>query len=99
MTKRKIIWAPLSSKNFSKITDESLRKASGDTSSNEASPLKLLEHQKIVKSYISPDTPFHGVLLYHGLGSGKTCSAISIAEGLKQERKTVVFLPLSLIHI
>lgn len=96
MTKRKIIWAPLSSKNFSKITDESLRKASGDTSSNEASPLKLLEHQKIVKSYISPDTPFHGVLLYHGLGSGKTCSAISIAEGLKQERKTVVFLPGSL---
>ena len=26
-------------------------------------------------------TPYRGLLLYHGLGSGKTCTSIAIAEG------------------
>jgi len=43
----------------------------------------LLTHQQIVKDYINQYTPYRGVLLYHGLGSGKTCSSIGIAEGLK----------------
>ena len=95
MKKDKIIWAPLSSKNFSKVTDAALEQHAESEHDSE-DKIKLLKHQKIVKSYISPDTPFRGVLLYHGLGSGKTCSAISISEGLKHDRKTVVFLPGSL---
>ena len=44
---------------------------------------KLGHHQKFLKNYISPNTPYSGVLIYHGTGVGKTCSAISIAEGFK----------------
>ena len=29
---------------------------------------------------MNPDTPYDSLFLFHGLGSGKTCSAIAIAE-------------------
>ena len=42
-------------------------------------------HQEFLKNYISTATPYDSILLYHNLGSGKTCTAISIAEGLKEQ--------------
>ena len=45
---------------------------------------ELAPHQEFVKRFMNPETPYNGLLLYHGLGSGKTCSAIGIAE---QHRK------------
>jgi hypothetical protein len=56
----------------------------------------LLTHQKIVRDYINLYTPYRGLLLYHGLGSGKTCSSIAIAEGLKNSKKVIVMTPASL---
>ena len=44
---------------------------------------ELLPHQKLIQEYLNIYTPYRGLLLYHGLGSGKTCSSITIAEGLK----------------
>jgi hypothetical protein len=41
-------------------------------------------------------TPYRGLLLYHGLGSGKTCSSIAIAEGMKSGRKVIIMTPASL---
>ena len=46
-----------------------------------------MKHQKIVRAYMNPETPYRGILLYHGLGSGKTCSAIAITEQFKQDKK------------
>ena len=57
---------------------------------------KLLTHQKIVKDYLNLYTPYRGLLLYHGLGAGKTCSSIAIAEGMKTERPVVLMTPASL---
>jgi len=56
----------------------------------------LLTHQKIVKDYINLHTPYRGLLLFHGLGSGKTCSSIAIAEGMKHAKKVIVMTPASL---
>lgn len=56
----------------------------------------LQAHQKIISDYLSEYTPYRGLLLYHGLGSGKTCSSIAIAEGLKSSRQVFVFTPASL---
>jgi len=56
----------------------------------------LMTHQKIVRDYLANYTPYRGLLLYHGLGSGKTCSSIAIAEGLKQNKKIIVMTPASL---
>jgi hypothetical protein len=63
------------------------------TSSNSFS---LLTHQKIVRDYLNLYTPYRGLLLYHGLGSGKTASSIAIAEGMKSSKKILVMTPASL---
>jgi hypothetical protein len=47
----------------------------------------LNPHQHFVKSFINDDTPYNGVLLYHGMGSGKTCSAIGITEEYRKRNK------------
>jgi len=44
---------------------------------------ELNPHQEFVKRFISYATPYNGLLLYHGLGSGKTCSASSMTESLR----------------
>ena len=56
----------------------------------------LLAHQEIVRRYMNVHTPYRGLLLYHGLGSGKTCSSIAIAENMKQYKKIIVMCPASL---
>ena len=45
------------------------------------------EQQAILPNYISPNTPYKGVILMHGVGSGKTMSAIRIAEQFKDQVK------------
>lgn len=56
----------------------------------------LLTHQKIVRDYLNLYTPYRGLLLYHGLGSGKTCSSIALAEGMKSDKTIFVLTPASL---
>lgn len=56
----------------------------------------LLTHQKIVRDYLNLHTPYRGLLLYHGLGSGKTCTSIGIAEGMKSAKEIVIMTPASL---
>ena len=72
------------------ITCESLY--GGDDSASVA----LLTHQKIVRDYLNIYSPYRGLLLFHGLGSGKTCSSIAIAEGLKTFKRIIVMTPASL---
>ena len=64
----------------------------------EPTEFKLLLHQKIVRDYLNLYTPYRGLLLYHGLGSGKTCSSIAIAEGLKSNKNVIVLTPKSLLR-
>lgn len=53
--------------------------------------------QKFMSKYINPNTPYKGVLVYHQIGSGKTCTSIQIAEAWKKERNIIVVVPASLI--
>ena len=88
---------PMFSKYKKMLTDEA-RKSSCDDK-NESSgnnSFKLLVHQQVVRDYLNLYTPYRGLLLYHGLGSGKTCSSIAIAEGMKSERKVFVLTLASL---
>ena len=57
---------------------------------------ELFNHQKIVRDYLNTESPYRGLIIYHGLGVGKTCSSIAIAEGFKDERKIVVLLQKSI---
>ena len=54
-------------------------------------------HQKILTDYLTIQSPYRGLLVYHGLGSGKTCSSIAVAEGLiKAHPHVFVLTPASL---
>ena len=52
---------------------------------------KLFTQQKLVRDFFQLRSPYRGILLYHGLGVGKTCASIAIAEGMKDKRD-VIFL-------
>ena len=58
---------------------------------------KLQQSQKLVSSYINPKTRYKSLLVFHQIGSGKTCAAITIAEQWKKQRKILVLTPASLI--
>ena len=49
----------------------------------------LMVHQQIVRDYMNIYSPYRGLLLYHGLGAGKTCASIGIAEGLKENSSLI----------
>jgi len=48
---------------------------------------ELAPHQIFVRNFLSFLTPYNSLLLYHGLGTGKTCSAISVCEEMRQYMK------------
>jgi hypothetical protein len=75
-------------KNKESISCDSIGQSNADFS--------LLTHQKIVRDYMNLYTPYRGLLLDHGLGSGKTCTSIAVAEGMKDSRKIIVMTPKSL---
>jgi len=57
---------------------------------------QLLTHQKLVRDYLNLYTPYRGLLLYHNLGTGKSCTSIAIAEGMKSNKRVFVLTPASL---
>jgi Helicase conserved C-terminal domain len=50
---------------------------------------ELTPHQLFVKNFLSMQTPYNCLLLYHGLGTGKSCSSIGIAEEMRAYMKQV----------
>ena len=50
-------------------------------------PEDLMNHQKIIARYLSSHTPYNGALLFHAMGTGKTCSAIGAIEKNQGRRK------------
>ena len=81
---------------FDKYKKEIGLEALRETTCARSEEFSLMTHQKIVKDYLSLYTPYRGLLLYHGLGSGKTCTSIAIAEGLKTRNQIIVMTPASL---
>ena len=67
-----------------------------DSTAGEA--VEAFLYQKFIREYIRNAGPYRGILVYHGLGSGKTCSAIAAAEALygTSNKKIIVMTPFSL---
>lgn len=49
-------------------------------SSSSSSGFSLQSQQKFLRRVLSPDAPTRSLLMVHGTGTGKTCTAIQIAE-------------------
>jgi hypothetical protein len=96
-------------KIFKPYRNEILRKDNKPSCDDDGEKdFSLFTHQKIVREYLNLYSPYRGLLLYHGLGSGKTCSSIAIAEGfihlssiafaegITTPKKVIVLTPASL---
>ena len=79
----------LTNSELSEITNESLPPASIDAlktlrnqmcESTQQSGFKLQSQQRFLRRVLSPDSPLRNLLMIHGTGSGKSCSAIQVAE-------------------
>lgn len=57
----------------------------------------LLPQQAFLADYLYDNPNISGLLVYHEIGSGKTCTAITVAEKFKTQMKPIVILPASLI--
>jgi len=60
----------------------------------------LTSNQRFIKGFLSPETPYNGLLLFHSVGTGKSCSAISIAEQYHEiyQKKVLVILSSTLVE-
>lgn len=58
------------------ITDADFEKSACDPEGE----FELTAVQRFVGRFMSPECPYTSALLYHGVGVGKTCAAITIAE-------------------
>jgi len=57
----------------------------------ETTTFSLNSHQLFVRNFLSLNTPYNNLLLYHGLGTGKTCTSIAVAiEKIRYMRDTNV---------
>jgi superfamily II DNA or RNA helicase len=57
-----------------------LKRMREEQCSRESQDFKLQPVQRFLRRVLSPDSPTRGLLMVHGTGAGKTCSAIQIAE-------------------
>ena len=63
---------------------------------------KLQKQQTFLKNYINPITHYKNLLIFHGTGAGKTCSAISIAENhlnYDNTKKVILLAPGDTIYM
>jgi hypothetical protein len=74
--------------------DEAAPKA--DCTSVKADSVSLFPYQQFIKDYMQFASPYRGLLLYHGLGTGKSCSSIAAAEILGNHMNVVIMVPASL---
>lgn len=58
---------------------------------------KLKPLQIFLKNFISKNTLYNSILLFHGTGTGKTCSGVTIAENFNNN-KTIILCPTNIIQ-
>lgn len=97
MTNRRMFIQKLN-KLFESHAEELSKVNDADVSCEKRSTAEFetLTHQKVVTDYLNLYSPYRGLLIYHGLGSGKTCTSIAVAEGMKSEKQVIVLTPASL---
>jgi superfamily II DNA or RNA helicase len=64
---------------------------------------RLKPPQIFLKNFMSNNTIYNSILLFHGTGTGKTCSAITIAENFNNnykfiDKKTIILSPTNIIQ-
>ena len=64
--------------NFKKYKLPEIITKEGEDPCNVKTKLELRKYQEFLGKYIGPGSPYAEILIYHGLGSGKTATAINL---------------------
>lgn len=99
-TVRPLFWSMQNKKDFPKWVYETFKIHSSCDKKNDKknNKFKFSNEQKFIRDYLGHDSPYRGLLLYHGLGTGKTCAAIALSENLKDTRNIIIMLPATSLH-
>jgi len=63
---------------------------------------ELTPVQRFIGRFLSPQCPYQSALLFHGVGVGKTCAGITVAENYLQafpRRQVIIVAPRNIHHI
>lgn len=63
---------------------------------NALGSMTLFPQQRFVRDFMQAASPYAGLVLYHGLGVGKSCAAVAALAALESVYRAVVLLPASL---
>jgi hypothetical protein len=61
-------------------SSDTLQDLRNDMCNNGKDEFQLQSHQRFLRRVLSPDSPSRSLLMVHGTGVGKTCTAIQVAE-------------------
>ena len=84
-------------KSLFNITELSKKCPSGDIK-NDPFNFELTNNQQFLKNFMNNKTPYKGLVIFHGVGVGKTCSAINISSSYrdlfyKNNKKIICLVP------
>lgn len=89
-------WVLPTRQEFTDFIVSALAPAMGKPKAQDAG-MTLFAHQRVVRDFLQYDSPYRGCLIYHGVGTGKTCSSVAAFEAsLVQHMKIVIMTPASL---
>lgn len=69
-------------KNFSKFKLPEIIRKDNEDPCNVTTKIELRKFQEFIASYLDYRSPYHDVLLYYGVGAGKSASVMAIYNGL-----------------
>lgn len=81
-------------KNFSEYKLDKIYLTDGKDPCNDSIPGKitLRNYQSFLPKYMGPNSPYHEILLYHNMGSGKTLTVINLINSLYASNKNYNFV-------
>lgn len=84
-------------KSLFNITELS-KKCPSDNKKNDPFNFELTNNQQFLKNFMNHKTPYKSLVIFHGVGVGKTCSAINISKSYrdvfyKNNKKIICLVP------
>ncbi len=88
-------WIMSNQRGFTNFLNKEFTKGYLNSSLTQRGDITVKSHQRFVSEFIQSDSPYRGLLLYHGLGSGKTAASLFIADGIP-DKQIIIMLPASI---
>ncbi len=75
------------------LCEDTRKETKNEEKLNNFKIVELSPTQKFISDYFTPNNPLKGMLLYHSVGSGKTCCAINTAtKSFEKENYTILWV-------